>query len=123
MPRLQKQSDEDLQHQHREAHLPSVPVPVVKELGGEMGEKHTPTPGEWQPIETAPKDGSGILVAFSGIGVFQVFWSEQPFGPGIGAWCVTDNKHEDRPLRGYRDDGILGWMPLPAPPVAKAEGQ
>jgi hypothetical protein len=78
----------------------------------------TPAPG-WRPIESAPKDGTPILVAFKNKGVFQVFWSEEPFGPGIGAWCVTDCKYEDRPLRGYSEGAELGWMPLPTPPSSE----
>ena len=70
----------------------------------------------WQPIETAPKDGSSILVYFKTIGIFQVFWSEEPFSPGIGCWCVTDNKNEDRPLRGYCDEDATHWAALPPDP-------
>jgi hypothetical protein len=70
----------------------------------------------WQPIETAPTDGAPILVDFGECGIHRVFWSEDPFGPGIGAWCVTDLKFEDRPLRRYRESSIRGWMPLPDPP-------
>jgi hypothetical protein len=72
---------------------------------------------EWQPIETAPKDGTHILVYFGpGCGIYQCFWSEEPFGKGIGSWCVTDNKYEDRPLRGYSEGADSHWMPLPEPP-------
>ena len=71
---------------------------------------------EWQLIATAPKDGRGILVFFAGLGIYQVFWSEQPFGKGIGSWCVTDNKNDDMPLRGYSEAAATHWMPLPEPP-------
>lgn len=72
----------------------------------------------WQPIASAPKDGRSILVHFQHIGTFQVFWSEYPYGPGIGAWCVTDNKNEDRPLRGYASGDDTCWTALPNPPVS-----
>lgn len=77
---------------------------------------------DWMPIATVPKDGSSILVSFQSIGVYQVFWSEQPYGEGIGSWCVTDNKNEDRPLRGYPSeaDATL-WMPVPVPDTKGSE--
>jgi hypothetical protein len=73
----------------------------------------------WETIDTAPKDGTPILVDFGRLGVHRVFWSEAPFGPGIGAWCVTDLKSEDRPLRRYVESEVRGWMPLPDPPQAE----
>ena len=65
---------------------------------------------EWQPIETAPKDGTWILVIIAG---------EHPDGyPYIpacaqwrdGGWFETNDTEpaEDWPL--------THWMPLPAPP-------
>jgi hypothetical protein len=74
-------------------------------------------PPHWRPIATAPKDGQSILVHFKTIGIYQVFWSEAPCGAGIGAWCVTDNKNEDQPLRGYPSkEDATHWMPLPSVP-------
>ena len=70
----------------------------------------------WRPIETAPEDGTPILIDFGRTGIHRVFWSEQPYGEGIGAWCVTDNKFDDHPLRGYIDEEIAGWQPLPTSP-------
>ncbi len=67
---------------------------------------------EWQPIETAPKDGTPILVYFPQIGTWQVSWSTEVFDDGF--WCVSDNKFEDRPLRGWSDPPTL-WMPVPLP--------
>jgi hypothetical protein len=68
----------------------------------------------WQPIETAPKDGSPLLVYFPEIGTWEVFWSTNVFD--FGSWNVSDNKHEDRPLRGWSTQPTH-WMPLPAPPA------
>jgi hypothetical protein len=70
---------------------------------------------EWQPIKTAPKNGTQILVFFKGWGVKQVFWDD-PHGGG-GIWCVDDNKHGPYPLRGYRDGEDTYWMPTPPPPT------
>lgn len=76
----------------------------------------------WQPMETVPKDGRTVIIDFDRVGVTAVFWSEEPFGKGIGAWCVSDNKNEDRPLRGYCEGDERGWMPMPAALQRAREG-
>ncbi len=72
---------------------------------------------QWQPMSTAPKDGTRILIAF-GNQVHMVCWYED-------IWCVDDNKNELYPFRGYRDnDGPCaprGWMPAPEPPPEASE--
>lgn len=75
----------------------------------------------WQPIETAPRDGTPILVSFKNKGVFRVTW-EDPWGddPDMAIWCVDDEKHGPYPLRGYVDGDDMGWMPLPTPPEESA---
>ena len=69
---------------------------------------------EWRDISTAPRDGTHILVHFPQIGTWQVFWSTEVFAEG--SWCVSDNKFEDRPLRGWTEPP-LHWMELPAAPT------
>jgi len=54
---------------------------------------------EWQPIETAPKDGQYLLLW--GNGVFQGFWNGR-------SWDDGDFYDEM--------SGITHWMPLPAGP-------
>lgn len=72
---------------------------------------------DWQPMSTAPKDGTRILIAF-GPEVHMVLWYD-------GIWCVEDNKNEPYPFRGYRDnDGPYaprGWMALPQPPIGTVD--
>lgn len=68
---------------------------------------------DWQPIETAPRDYSPILIAYkSGEGpkVREARWAD-PFGRGRWeTWLVTiDDNSPD----------ILGWKPLPDPPTDK----
>lgn len=78
---------------------------------------------EWQPIETAPKDGTSILVACAGedIGMGAVEITE---------WCVMENyrwelvegdtyrKVREAPTEFWDGNGhrATHWMPLPAPP-------
>lgn len=81
---------------------------------------------EWQSIETAPKDGTLILVHFKTKGVRAVSW-DSPFHDEVteenGLWCVDDDKHGPYGLRGYNKDGPTApthWMPLPSPPTNPA---
>lgn len=62
-----------------------------------------------QPIDTAPKDGTEILVYFQGIGWKSVIWTDD-------AWCVDDGKHGPFPVRGCPFGGATHWMPLPENP-------
>jgi hypothetical protein len=57
----------------------------------------------WQPIETAPKDGTRILVCFQGDDVAIGQWSV------LGGWYVDEWAEFMAPTV---------WMPLPAPPSA-----
>ena len=63
--------------------------------------------GEWRPIETAPKDGSEVLVNATGIGLVVVYWSddESQWGTGLGYLNGEAPTH---------------WMPLPLPPTTAA---
>lgn len=55
---------------------------------------------EWQPIETAPRDGTTILVVNAKIGLYSVEEWRQ------GAW----RNDEGLTVRGTH------WIPLPTPP-------
>jgi len=64
---------------------------------------------EWQPIETAPKDGTGILVCDAAI--------------AGGSMNVVSYTNEDWPqvwetqeFSVYHVDAFTHWMPLPEPP-------
>lgn len=63
----------------------------------------------WQPIETAPKDGSEILL-FNSLG-----------NRHIGRWghrYLGDPIHEGWTWDGKQIGGdVTHWMPLPAPPT------
>lgn len=64
---------------------------------------------DWRPIETAPRDGSKILLVYMserGGPVYQIgYWHNATSRDGITGW--------------YGLGGLAGgthWMPLPAPP-------
>lgn len=74
---------------------------------------------KWQPIETAPKDGTEILVLFKRLGVKCVAWTTRWNDPTDehAHWHIDDCKHDPYPLRGYNEEDEIGWMPLPRPPM------
>ena len=75
---------------------------------------------EWQPIETAPKDGSTILI-YGDNEVSVVFWEVRRT---LGAWRCTgygDLAFEDdgspySPPSRLIPQNPTHWMPLPVPP-------
>lgn len=65
---------------------------------------------EWQPIETAPKDGTWILIASLAnmdIGHWDDHWID-------GAWLRFQTAEYDND--GAEIRGPTHWQPLPAPP-------
>jgi hypothetical protein len=68
----------------------------------------------WRPMNTAPRDGTHILIAFG-----QDWTSSAVYVRADGdnfPWKFIDSQGEGRPvLNGARDDeyGPSGWMPLP----------
>lgn len=71
--------------------------------------------GGWLPMETAPKDGSQILVYQGDYGTFSVvrWYADDETSRGIAGWYVDDNKHGPYVLRG---SDPTAWQPLPALP-------
>ena len=67
---------------------------------------------DWQPIETAPKDGRWVLVCG---GNWRVIMAWYALNPRIDRayWKVSD-EWDDYELA---DDQPTHWMPLPEPPV------
>lgn len=68
---------------------------------------------EWQPIETAPKDGTPIILGYAGSHSAEGFWMNDPEKNHWGeiGWFDSDSdvlcKHPHKP--DY-------WIPLPEPP-------
>lgn len=65
---------------------------------------------EWQPIETAPKDGTHIL-GFDGSYMTTVEWWEPSHKTEPGSWNLVQGC-----IRGYSEWEPTHWMPLPEPP-------
>lgn len=67
---------------------------------------------EWKPIDTAPKDGTHVLVYRSLLGksdcIVEAWWKADVFGDmcwGANGWTYPDFSPPTH------------WMPLPAPPA------
>ena len=92
----------------------------------------------WQPIETAPRDGTEVLVLLNvaSVDVAHIAWfnSEEEWersgqycaSPGetkeeyIGWWSYTRGSVTQEKLGEYRTP--THWMPLPAPPKEAHNG-
>lgn len=85
---------------------------------------------QWQPIETAPKDGTSILIFTTGKfwrdgwsdedgwrhknekpHVLEAFWSKKWYNHDIGGWMPANCDEEYGQL--YE---ATHWMPMPEPP-------
>lgn len=64
---------------------------------------------QWQPIETAPKDGTKILGAWPQLRKHK-WWTIQPIFFYCGNWIHGWDEDEDLALHPTH------WMPLPEPP-------
>ena len=64
---------------------------------------------QWQPIETAPKDGTKILGAWPQLRKHK-WWTIQPVFFHCGDWIHGWDEDEDLALHPTH------WMPLPEPP-------
>lgn len=70
----------------------------------------------WQPIETAPKDGSEFN-ATDGLSVFSCTWQEKYDGDDAG-WCYAQYTYGGTLYEGNLtlDIAPTRWKPLPEPP-------
>lgn len=67
---------------------------------------------EWQPIETAPRDGTQILVCFvpdMGRAIMVVEYDPDREGEGY-PWVAAESA-------AYHKNAVTHWQPLPAPPT------
>ena len=79
---------------------------------------------KWEPIETAPKDGTAIVVASNGWIRAVVRWmdidsADSEWGTVEHTpdwqWAIEDGKNDRMYYRGWNQ--LTHWMPLPPPPV------
>ena len=74
---------------------------------------------EWQPIETAPRDGTHIWVYMEECQI-EAWWDGEEW------YCVRLALHgcgycSWRDHASSRDDAPTHWMPLPDPPQSEVE--
>lgn len=72
---------------------------------------------EWKPIETAPKDGTRVLIV-SDDQVFIGYWSESAkFGDEIEkpGWQIHESEMDE--WYAVAVDDATHWTPIPEPPV------
>lgn len=74
-------------------------------FGFDTGHGHATRAPQWQPIETAPKDGTEIL-AWDGQGQATVSWKNGRWSLVYAGWRAEDGDF----------DAAINWQPLPAPP-------
>jgi hypothetical protein len=72
-----------------------------------------PKVGEWRPIETAPKDGTSILVVEHDGDIHLARYAEPD--PGwMHEWQARDEDHGYR--ASWETSELSHWTPLPKPP-------
>jgi hypothetical protein len=65
----------------------------------------------WQPIETAPKTGDEILLAW------RWGYDEQPWQIAVGYWHDELEDFQLSVMHETIEQPISHWMPLPKPPA------
>lgn len=72
---------------------------------------------EWQPIETAPKDGTKILIKVPDYGVFEACYFEADEGSeykdGWMSPCTMNGLFRERKVKPHDCPKPSHWMPLP----------
>ena len=68
---------------------------------------------EWRPIDSAPKDGTAVLLGLSGwTSPFSGWWAKYETEDKKPGWTDgTRNEHKE-----YATFDPSHWLPLPAPP-------
>ncbi len=74
----------------------------------------------WQPIETAPKDGTEVLVCCEHPNLYSpttgVWATYHPNSQGVETWRTSA-------IGGNKMGNVTHWMPLPSPPASNEAGE
>ena len=68
----------------------------------------------WQPIETAPRDGTWIVGLVDGAYPAIMYWAPLSGYGERYPWIGRDHS-------AYREESVAHWMPLPPPPALTKE--
>lgn len=116
---------------------PSPSVPAMRDGAAEILRMRAEierlrAASQWQPIETAPKDGTEFIAYRDDAGPFLLRWScasEMMTESEIEQSMMTEEEvHEpdwffaDFATGGRLNDGFTHWMPLPSPPTQEGGG-
>lgn len=83
-------------------------IPRSKDLATSIKFEPNELESEWQPMATAPKDGTTVLVAHE-------HWR----GCGIAQYLGADGwRHLSSDTRINHPEKLTHWMPLPSPPAS-----
>lgn len=81
---------------------------------------------DWQPISTAPKDGTPVIVAvptkdLDGFHVGEAYYDPENYEGGDWWWAGTGyGDYHGGPISDINFHQPSHWMPLPAPPKPEA---
>lgn len=102
---------------YTQSHLIAFPhcgAPTESEVESELGAAPSaPVASQWMPIETAPQDGTDVLVGYdhASAWIVHIAWYEQK---SLTWWSYVRNSITQESLED--DYQPTHWMPLPAPP-------
>ena len=103
-------------------------IEVIPSLGCVFADMGLERPGSdgWLPIETAPKDGTPIIIAVptkdkDGFIVGEAYFDPKNYEGGDWWWAGTSHpEHFDSPISEINHTAPTHWPPLPAPPGPSA---
>jgi hypothetical protein len=85
---------------------------LINRLSVERAELMAALKAKWQPIETAPKDGTEVLI-------YGLAWEDAQRGNYYAVAAFLDGAWRDSPEDvddGWEMNSPTHWMPLPTPP-------
>jgi hypothetical protein len=82
--------------------------------------------GKWQPMESAPKDGTRVLVLIDQVGtrgrsVWTARWDDSRYAKKPRPYWSWDWKGAD--VQEMRNNPPIAWMPLPPTEIGSIEAQ